>query len=465
MVLEVNGAGQQVGRNIYGTNLLMRAVDNESYYYMYNGHADVTALINTTTGVVAATYYYDAFGNILDQTGNVNNNITYAGYQWDKETGLYYLNARMYDPKIARFLQEDTYRGDPRDPLSLNLYSYCHNEPIMYYDPTGYNNIAVEYGTDLLKYITGAGATLYYHAKAATPAGIFLFIVSSPAPLADDLTQARHALKYMDEPPHIMEKLESVETAAEFHEILNTWYRQQYRLQRWQSTKPSFIQEYIDKANAPTMPSHIRSYYDSGTNWRTKEDNVIVDTFPQDPTLNKRVLDNPFLQDPTFNKRILDNPFLQDPALNRRILDNPFLQDPTLNRRILDNPFPEVGTIRDNILVANINYNKYLRGLIGAPPSEMVDPHAHHILFKLGLGVAQKELVKEGQELLRRYGIDPVMGREVLVWAPNRVVGQHGIEALKHVVDKLKEVEEAGGDYDDIVEMLKELGEQASRRR
>ncbi|MNO08594.1 tRNA nuclease WapA precursor [compost metagenome] len=38
-------------------------------------------------------------------TGNVDNTITYAGYQYDKETGLYYLNARMYDPKLARFLQ------------------------------------------------------------------------------------------------------------------------------------------------------------------------------------------------------------------------------------------------------------------------------------------------------------------------------------------------------------------------
>ncbi|TYQ14640.1 UNVERIFIED_CONTAM: RHS repeat-associated protein [Acetivibrio alkalicellulosi] len=133
VVLEVviePGQADKVNRNLYGTNLLMRTVDNESYYYMYNGHADVTALINTTTGVVAATYYYDAFGNILEQTGNVNNNITYAGYQWDKETGLYYLNARMYDPKIARFLQEDTYRGDPNDPLSLNLYSYCANNRV-----------------------------------------------------------------------------------------------------------------------------------------------------------------------------------------------------------------------------------------------------------------------------------------------------------------------------------------------
>jgi RHS repeat-associated protein len=74
----------------------------------------------------------------LESTGDVDNNITYAGYQWDEETGLYYLNARMYDPKVARFLQEDTYRGNIRDPLSLNLYTYCNNEPIKFRDPTGH---------------------------------------------------------------------------------------------------------------------------------------------------------------------------------------------------------------------------------------------------------------------------------------------------------------------------------------
>ena len=42
----------------------MRDVDSESYCYLYNGHADVTALINIATGEVSATYYYDAFGKI-----------------------------------------------------------------------------------------------------------------------------------------------------------------------------------------------------------------------------------------------------------------------------------------------------------------------------------------------------------------------------------------------------------------
>ncbi|MCG1025143.1 kelch repeat-containing protein [Dehalobacter sp.] len=137
VVLELDGSNNQTAFNVQGTTMISRTVGGSTLFYMYNGHADVTALLDSS-GTIQATYYYDAFGNILQQTGTVSNNITYAGYQYDKETGLYYLNARMYDPVTARFMQEDTYRGDPNDPLSLNLYSYCHNEPLMYTDPTGH---------------------------------------------------------------------------------------------------------------------------------------------------------------------------------------------------------------------------------------------------------------------------------------------------------------------------------------
>ncbi|MCX7920801.1 MAG: S8 family serine peptidase [Clostridia bacterium] len=137
VVLELDGSGKEIARNVYGVNLISRSMGTEKYYYFYNGHADVTALMDST-GEIKATYYYDAFGNPLETTGTVSNPFRYAGYFYDSETGLYYLNARMYDPKTARFLQEDTYRGDPNDPLSLNLYTYCNNEPIMYLDPTGH---------------------------------------------------------------------------------------------------------------------------------------------------------------------------------------------------------------------------------------------------------------------------------------------------------------------------------------
>ena len=52
---------------------------------------------------------------------------------YDGISGQYYLRARFYNPKIGRFMQEDAYRGD-----GLNLYAYCQNNPITYYDPSGY---------------------------------------------------------------------------------------------------------------------------------------------------------------------------------------------------------------------------------------------------------------------------------------------------------------------------------------
>jgi hypothetical protein len=51
----------------------------------------------------------------------------------------------MYDPVTARFLQEDTYSGSIDDPLSLNLYTYCHNEPLMYTDPDGHRYVPMGY--------------------------------------------------------------------------------------------------------------------------------------------------------------------------------------------------------------------------------------------------------------------------------------------------------------------------------
>ena len=103
---------------------------------MYNGHGDVTALIDSS-GNILATDYYDSFGNILSSTGTFDNPFKYAGYYYDSETEDYYLIARYYDPVTARFLSEDTYRGSADDPLSLNLYTYCHNEPLMYTDRRG----------------------------------------------------------------------------------------------------------------------------------------------------------------------------------------------------------------------------------------------------------------------------------------------------------------------------------------
>ncbi|MGX2712998.1 hypothetical protein ACWB3U_13925, partial [Acinetobacter baumannii] len=111
-----------------------------------------------------------------------------------------------------------------------------------------------------------------------------------------------------------------------------------------------------------------------------------------------------------------------------------------------------------------IKWGEYLTQLKGPAPEGMYDPHAHHILFKSGSGSAQKALVKEGQDILRSYDIDPIFGPENLVWAPNRVAGQHDIHALRDVVNTLKGVQDFGGSREDIVFALKDLGIKAAQR-
>ena len=121
------------------------------------------------------------------------------------------------------------------------------------------------------------------------------------------------------------------------------------------------------------------------------------------------------------------------------------------------------------VTIEKFEFGKYLRSKIGGPPADMVDPHAHHILFKKGLGPAQQALVQEGQAILLEYEIDPIFGLENLVWAPYRITGQHDYAALKNVVDQLKAVRDFGGTYEFVrkrlIKQLKLLGEQAASRR
>ena len=59
----------------------------------------------------------------------------FTGKDWDEDVGLYYYNARWYDPTIGRFISEDSVADDP------NLYGYCGQNPLDFIDPTGHFKI------------------------------------------------------------------------------------------------------------------------------------------------------------------------------------------------------------------------------------------------------------------------------------------------------------------------------------
>ena len=80
--------------------------------------------------------------------GNSNffNEDCYTGGIYDVSTGLYYLNARYYDPNNGRFITQDTYRGEINNPSSHHLYIYCVNNPINYTDPSGHGPVGIVVG-------------------------------------------------------------------------------------------------------------------------------------------------------------------------------------------------------------------------------------------------------------------------------------------------------------------------------
>ena len=65
------------------------------------------------------------------------NPLRYRGYVYDQDTGLYYLQSRYYNPAWGRFISADSYISTGDGILGNNMFAYCHNNPIMFVDPTG----------------------------------------------------------------------------------------------------------------------------------------------------------------------------------------------------------------------------------------------------------------------------------------------------------------------------------------
>ena len=142
VIAESDASNQVTAEIIWGHKPLARKVGSSYYYYLYNGHGDVIALTDET-GQIVNNYSYDEWGNILNKQETISNPIRYAGEYYDEESGLYYLRARYYDPTIGRFISKDSVEGDITNPLTINLYTYCNNNPINMTDPTGHDPVGM----------------------------------------------------------------------------------------------------------------------------------------------------------------------------------------------------------------------------------------------------------------------------------------------------------------------------------
>ncbi|MDE8564821.1 colicin E5-related ribonuclease [Anoxybacillus rupiensis] len=136
--------------------------NGDTFYYVINYRGDVIRIVDEN-GATVANYSYDPWGKVLSVSENAavaGQPIGYAGYYYDRETKLYYLQARYYDPETARFISRDPDPGDKDDPITQNAYTYANDNPVMLVDPDGNRGLTTLYRTvaGALTYVIVSGA-------------------------------------------------------------------------------------------------------------------------------------------------------------------------------------------------------------------------------------------------------------------------------------------------------------------
>ena len=170
-----DGKTAVIQQNIYnGEGQRIQKIDGDetiNYYYQdgvvayttdTNGNKDIqgsTSSLVKEDGSADAIYQYTDFGETMIQGyDQAKNEVCYTGGIYDQSTGLYYLNARYYNPEDGRFMTEDSYRGEIMNPETGHLYVYCANNLVNYVDPSGHFAAAMY---TVIKLVLVGGAVAY----------------------------------------------------------------------------------------------------------------------------------------------------------------------------------------------------------------------------------------------------------------------------------------------------------------
>jgi RHS repeat-associated protein len=146
LLTEYDAGGLQKAKYDYGSDRLIsltRPGDEGRRYFSLDGLRSVVNLTDDS-GSAVASYHLDAWGSFrfpgeLEASAN---RFAFTGHIWDEETGLYNAKARYFDPKLGRFLTQDSFLGTQDNPPSLHRYLYGYANPARFVDPTGHQSLA-----------------------------------------------------------------------------------------------------------------------------------------------------------------------------------------------------------------------------------------------------------------------------------------------------------------------------------
>ena len=143
VVPHYDGEGEAIGFTVKRVpSRLSSPSTTNTYTYVKNLQGDVLRILDSN-GNAVVNYTYDPWGKPTvtgDEELAALNPCSYRGYDYDEETGYYYLQSRYYDSQISRFINADDVSSlsTGGNLISCNLFAYCVNNPTYQLDENGY---------------------------------------------------------------------------------------------------------------------------------------------------------------------------------------------------------------------------------------------------------------------------------------------------------------------------------------
>ncbi len=119
-----------------GQKVAMRT--NGVLTWLVTDHLGSTNVTANADGSLQSEMRYRAFGETRYTNGITPTDYRYTGQLQQAEVGLYFYNARWYDPQLGRFIQADTLIPGAGNSKPYDRYSYVLNNPINFNDPSGH---------------------------------------------------------------------------------------------------------------------------------------------------------------------------------------------------------------------------------------------------------------------------------------------------------------------------------------